>query len=161
MTVTTFAVGSPNPFSSGVQPVDPGQPGGGGPLSDAGVPPSDSLTLSIDAWLLAKGQGGGTFQKGLEELGRLIHSGDLEGARQAYSTLSALLQGRPVSSSEEAYLAREFANLGQVLASGDAAASGSAWSTLGAELEGHRPKASPSPIFAVGAYLQQSARART
>lgn len=163
MTSTTLAVGSPNPFSPPAQAVDQGQPGGGGSLTNASVPPGDSLVLSMDAWLLAKGQGDGAFQSGLEGLGRLIHSGNLEGARQAYSTLSALLQGRPVSSSEEAFLARDFGSLGQALASGDLTATRSAWSAMGADLEAHKPQPhpSPSPIFAVGAYLQQSARARS
>ena len=51
-------------------------------------------------------------------------------------------QGRPATSSEEAFLARDFGSLGQTLASGDVAAAESTESAL-------------------GAYLQQAAQARS
>ena len=162
MTITTLAVGSPNPFAPAIQAVDQSLVGGGEMPTEAPVPQLDSLALSIDAWRLAQTQGGRSFPQDFLDLGRLIQSGNLEGARQAYSTVSALLQGRPASASEQAFLAGDFASLGQALASGDLAASGSAWSALGATLEAYRPRPypSPSPVFAVGAYLQQVGLAR-
>ena len=77
--------------------------------------------------------------------------------------VSALLQGRPATSSEEAFLARDFGSLGQALASGDLAAAESAWSAQGADLAARKPQPypSPSPVFAMGAYLQQAAQARS
>ncbi|MEI6593409.1 MAG: hypothetical protein WCL47_09205 [Holophagaceae bacterium] len=163
MAITMFAVGSPTPCTADAQPRDQGRAGSREQVTAAPDVPLDKLTLSRDAQRLARTQGKEGFHQHFQALGRLIQAGDLEGARQAYSTISALLQGRPATSSEEAFLARDFGSLGQALASGDLAAAESAWSAQGADLAARKPQPypSPSPVFAMGAYLQQAAQARS
>ena len=112
---------------------------------------TDTLTLSLQAQVLAQGQSSGSnpFQADFENLGSLLQSGDLAGAKALYTTMQAKLQGhRPPppsdssnssssssSSSSGSSLDTSLAAIGTALNSGDLSAAQDAWTSLMQDLQ--------------------------
>jgi hypothetical protein len=99
-----------------------------------------------------------TRQNDLKQLGQALKSGDLAGARSAYSHIVSLGQNGPIAGGNSFKITQrqqDFANIGQALQSGDLAGARQAFSTLSSTFTGgHRqvdpPTTGPSPVPASG-----------
>lgn len=91
----------------------------------------DSLFLSPEAQWMSRGQEGNPFKADFDNLGSLIQSGDLEGAKKAYASMLEKMQSRQDGQDP---MATAFTAIGTALESGDATAAKSAWGTMQASL---------------------------
>lgn len=96
---------------------------------------TDTLSLSMQAQVLAQSQGANPFRADFENLGKLIDSGDLDGAKKAYAAMQEKLQDHASDRSGTDPMADGFAALGRALDSGDTTAAQSAWTTLMKEMQ--------------------------
>lgn len=95
---------------------------------------SDSLTLSLSAQVLSQAQGSNPFQTDFDNLGSLIDSGDLAGAKKAYAAMQAKMQAHSASDGSTDPLADAFTAIGKALDSGDATAAKSAFAAMQTQL---------------------------
>ena len=91
---------------------------------------SDSLSISPDGQRMSKSQGSDPFKADLENLGKLIDSGDLAGAKKAFATMKEKMDVHKGDKPENNPMASEFAALGKALDSDDTTSAKAAWSSI-------------------------------
>jgi len=96
---------------------------------------SDTVSISSQGQWTARAQEGNPFKADLANLGTLIQSGDLEGAKKAFAAMKAKMKSHQDQDSGKDTLATDFEALGKALAGGDASAAKSAWTTLQTDLD--------------------------
>lgn len=97
--------------------------------------PSDSVSISAAGQTISSTQGPASFMTDFNNLGSLIGSGDLTGAKQALAAMQAKMQAhQPSGSNPSDPLATDFAALGKALDSGDLASAQTAFKTLQTDL---------------------------
>ncbi|MBI1754014.1 MAG: hypothetical protein HY014_10035 [Acidobacteria bacterium] len=102
--------------------------------SSGGDAATDSLSLSLTAQAMARPQGSNPFQTDLENLGKLIDSGDLSGAKKAYAALQEKMQAHRPAEGGDDPLAGAFTAIGEALDSGDETAAKTAFQSLQTQL---------------------------
>jgi hypothetical protein len=98
---------------------------------------SDTLSLSVQAQLLSGTQGSNPFQTDFENLGKLIDSGDLAGAKKAFAAMQAKMQAHQSDRADQGGtdpLADGLAAIGKALDSGDTNAAQTAFKALQTQL---------------------------
>jgi hypothetical protein len=97
---------------------------------------ADTLSLSLQALMMSsQAQGTNPFQTDFDNLGSLIQSGDLEGAKKAYAAMQEKLQAHGSDGGRNDAMSESFAAIGKALDSGDTSAAQSAWSAMQTQLQ--------------------------
>lgn len=108
---------------------------------------SDSLEISSAGQAMSADAN--PLKADMEQLGKLIESGDIEGAQKLYETIKERMQAHQDEGQEgEDPMASYLDDIGEALESGDADTALSAWNTLQSKLEsfgsGHSEEATSS-----------------
>jgi hypothetical protein len=91
---------------------------------------TDTLTLSLQAQVLAQPAGADSFQTDFDALGTALQSGDLNAAKKAYATMQEKLKAHQPPGGGDDPMGSSFAAIGKALDTGDTSTAQSAWSSL-------------------------------
>lgn len=112
------------------------------PISSVLDNQADTLSISSQGQWTSRAQSSNPFKTDFDQLGKLIASGDLAGAKKAFAAMQAKMKAHKQGGDDP--MAADFEALGKALASGDADAASAAYKTMQTDLQSLQASASAS-----------------